>query len=74
MTWWAWCRHICNKHDLKDLVNLICLGHVSVNGLDRLGMNINEKHGESLRMKNMFVGRRTWINGCGNSDRAQDYV
>ena len=50
--WWARCRHICNKHDLKDLVNLICLGHVSVHGLDRLGMNVNEKHGESMWIKN----------------------
>ena len=33
----------CNKHDLKDLVKLICLGHVSVHGLDRPGMNVNEK-------------------------------
>ena len=24
--WWAWCRHICNKFGLKELVNLICLG------------------------------------------------
>ena len=22
----------------------------------------------------MFVGRRTWMNGCGNSDRTQEYV
>ena len=41
--WWARCRRICNKHGLKDLVNLICLRHVSLNGLDRLGMNVNEK-------------------------------
>ena len=44
--WCAQCRHICNKHDLKDLVNLICLEHVSVNELDRLGMNVNEKNME----------------------------
>ena len=43
---WARCRHICNKHDLKDLNNLICFGHDSVHGLDRLGMNMNEKNME----------------------------
>ena len=24
--------------------------------------------------KIMFVGHRTWMNGCGNSDREQKYV
>ena len=62
----ARCRHICNTHDLKDLINLICLGHVSVHGLDRPGMLVDEKI--------MYVGRITWLNGCGNNDRAQEYV
>ena len=30
------CRHLCNKFALKDLVNLICLGGVSVNGVGKL--------------------------------------
>ena len=35
-----------NKFGLKDLVNLICFGDVSVNGVDKLGMSVNEKkHG-----------------------------
>ena len=42
--WWARCRHICNKFGLKELVNLICLGDVSVNGVDKLGMSVNEKN------------------------------
>ena len=42
--WWARCRHICNKYGLKDLVNLIYLGDVSVNGVDKLGMCVNEKN------------------------------
>ena len=41
--WWTWCRHICNKFSFNDIVNLICLGDVSVNGVDKLGMNANEK-------------------------------
>ena len=46
-----------------------------MNGLDRLGMNVNEKTWRKLVMKIiMFVGRITWMNGCRNSDRAQDYV
>ena len=41
--WWARCRDVCNKHDLKDLVNMIFVGHVSVHRLDRLGINVKEK-------------------------------
>ena len=38
------CRHICSNFGLKELVNLICLGAVSVNGVDKLEMNVNEKN------------------------------
>ena len=31
--WWSRCRHICNTFGLNKLVNLICLGVVSVNGV-----------------------------------------
>ena len=41
--WWARCRHICNIFGLKDLGNLICLGDISVYGMDKLGMSVNEK-------------------------------
>ena len=33
-----------------------------------------KKHGERWWMKKMYVGRIPWMNGCGNSDRAQEYV
>ena len=46
--WWAQCRHICNKFGLKDLVNLICLGDVSVNGMDKLGMSVTGKNMEEV--------------------------
>ena len=73
--WWARYRNICIKHDLKDLVNLICFGHVSVHGLDRLGMNVNEKQMEkACASKIMYVGCITWMNSCGNSDRAHEYL
>ena len=45
---------------------------VSVNGLDIPGM---EKTWRKLvDEKIMFVGCLTWLNGCGNSDRAQEYI
>ena len=42
--WWARCRHICNKFGLKELVNLICFGDGSVNGVDTIGINVKEKN------------------------------
>ena len=49
--WWTRCRHICTKFGWNDLVNLICLGYVSVNGVDTLGISVNEKkHGGSLQI------------------------
>ena len=37
---------------LQDIVNQICLGDVSVNGVDKLGMSVNEKqHRGNLQMR-----------------------
>ena len=41
--WWSRCRHICSKSGLLDLVNLICLREVSVNGMVNLGMNVERE-------------------------------
>ena len=35
--WWARCRHISNKFGLMELVNLIVLRDVSVNGIVKYG-------------------------------------
>ena len=35
--WWSRCRYICSKSGLLELVNLICLREVSVNGMVNLG-------------------------------------
>ena len=39
--WWSRCRHICCKFGLLELVNLICLREVRVNGMVNLGINID---------------------------------
>ena len=39
--WWSRCRHICSKFVLLELVTLICLREVSVNGMENLGMNVD---------------------------------
>ena len=44
--WWSRCRHICSKFGLLELVNLMCLGEVSVNVMVNLGMNVD---GEGLK-------------------------
>ena len=73
--WWARCRHICNKFGLKELVNLICWGDVSVNGVDKLGMSVNEKTWMKFADdKIKLVGCRIWMNNCGNSERLQEYA
>ena len=39
--WWSRCRHICSKFVLLELVNLICLREVSVNGMVNLRRNVD---------------------------------
>ena len=41
--WWSRYRHICSKSGLLELVNLICLREVSVNGMVNLGMNVERE-------------------------------
>ena len=41
--WWARCRHICTKFGQMELVYLILLRDVSVNGMVSLGMKIDRK-------------------------------
>ena len=41
--WWSRCRHICSKYGLLELVNLICLREVSVNGMVNVGMNVERE-------------------------------
>ena len=60
---------IYNSFGLKELVNLICLGDVSVNGVDKLGMSVNKKTWKKFTAEKIkLVGRRIWMNNCGNSD------
>ena len=66
---------ICNKYDLKELVNLICLGDVSVKGVDKLAMSVNENTWmKYVDEKIKLVGCRIWMNKCGNNERLQEYV
>ena len=39
--WWSRCRHICSKFGLIELVNIIWLREVSLNGMVKLEMNVN---------------------------------
>ena len=47
-----------------------------MHGLDRRGMNVNEKKTwrKLVGGKIMYVGCITWMNGCGNRDIAHEYV
>ena len=60
---------------VEELVNLICLGDVSVNGVDKLGMSVNEKTWMKFADEKIkLVGCRIWMNNCGNSERLQEYA
>ena len=39
--WCSKCRHICSKFGPLELVNLICLREVSMNGMANLWMNVD---------------------------------
>ena len=39
--WWSRCSHICSKFMLFESVRLIWLRKVSLNGMVKLGMNVN---------------------------------
>ena len=54
---WSRCRRICSKFGLMELVNLICLREVSVNGMVNLGMNVDgEGWKKSVREYKRVVG------------------
>ena len=56
--WWARMRHICTREKFNDLVNLICLGDVSVNGM----YNLSLEGGKKLWQK--YVTNKIMKNGC----------
>ena len=60
---WSRCSHICSKFGLFELVNLIWLREVSLNGIVKLGMKVN---GEFWKMhicsKIREVGKQVWKN------------
>ena len=59
--WWSLCRHICSKF---ELVNLIWLREVSLNGIVKLGMNVNGEFWKKHICKRIReVGNQAWKNG-----------
>ena len=72
--WWSRCRHICSKFFL-ELVNLIWLRHVSLNGMVKLVMNVNgefwKKHICS-RIREVY--KQVWKNGFNDTEREKEYV
>ena len=58
--WWSRCRYICSKFGLFELVNLIWLREVSLNGMVKLGMKVKfwKKHIGS-RIREVDMGK--WL-------------
>ena len=62
-----------NIFGLKDLVNLICLGDVSVNRMDKLRLSVDKKTWMKFADEKIkLVRRRIWMNNCGNSEILQE--
>ena len=73
--WWSRCRHICSKFGLLELVNLICLREVSVNGMVNLGMNIEgEGWKKYICERIQESGRRAWKDGFNDTEKEKEYV
>ena len=73
--WWASCRHICTKFGLMELVNLIILRDVSVNGMVSLGMKMDRKVWKKYTSEIIRkVGREEWKNWFNEIEREKEYV
>ena len=68
--WWARCMHICTKFGLMELVNLILLRDVSVNGRVSLWMKMDRKVWKKYICERIQeVGRPSWKNGFNHTER-----
>ena len=73
--WWSRCRHICSKSGLLELVNLICLREVSVNGMVSLEINVEREGWKEYICKRIQErGRRAWKDGFNDTERENEYV
>ena len=73
--WGSRCRHICSKFGLLELVNLICLREVSVNGMVNLGMNVDgEGWTKYICERIQECGRRVWKDSFNDTEREKEYV
>ena len=60
--WWVRCRHICSKFGLIELVHLIILRDVSVNGMVSLGMKMDRKVWKRyISERIQEVDRKEWV-------------
>ena len=73
--WRGRCRHMCTKFGLIELVNLILLKDVSVNGMVSLGMkkdrNVWKKY---ICERIQEIGRQSWKNGFNDTEREKECV
>ena len=73
--WWSRCRQICSKFGLIELVNLIWLKKVSLNGMAKLGMNVNgEFYKKHICNRIREVGKHAWKNSFNDIEREKEYV
>ena len=68
-------RHKCTKFGLMELVNIILLRDVSVNGMVSIGMKMDRKVWKKYICERIQeVGRQSWKNGFNDTEREKEYV
>ena len=72
--WWGRCRYICTKFGLMELVNLILLRDVSVNGMVSIGMKMDRKVWKKyICEKIQEVGRQSCKKRFNDTEREKEY-
>ena len=73
--WWSRYRHICSKSGLLELVNLIYLREVCVNGMVNLRMNVEREGWKKYICERIQEsGRRAWKYDFIDTEREKEYV
>ena len=69
---WSRCRHTCSKFGRFELVNLIWLREVSLNGTVKLRINVNEEFWKKhICNRIREVGKQVCKNGFNNTEREE---
>ena len=73
--WWKREKFLCNKFEFNDMVNLLILRLLNVDGLQRLHLRTDPMYWKSfIPAQVKDVGRRMWVDELMKKDRTKEYV